>query len=171
MKKAIKILTVMVTSILILTISIVPAMAVSFDFESAFSEKENQENYEKFESEYEKYANELMQEALEEQEEMMDNASKTFKGFFTFVIVLIIIAVILGLAAMAYIYVEAPKCGMSRAWALVPLFSSFIGLLVFIVVRSNSKTHSSRRTITCPTCSGKYPEGTIECSICGTKLK
>lgn len=92
-------------------------------------------------------------------------------GIFVFAIVLAITLLILVICEIIYIYIEAPKCGMSRLWALVPLFSNLIGLIVFIVVRSNRKNTVSTNNIMCPTCNSVHHAGTIECSICGTKLQ
>jgi hypothetical protein len=90
-------------------------------------------------------------------------------NIFSWIFIAFFVIVILGaLIAMIYIFREAPKCGMSRLWALMPLFSSFLGLIVFIVVRSSNKTTTNK--ITCPTCGGVHPAGTQFCSICGRKL-
>lgn len=80
------------------------------------------------------------------------------------------IALILGFSCVAYIFFAAPKCGMSRLWALAPLVSNVFGLIVFIVVCTQQKTRKKTAAITCPTCGGKHPVGTSFCSICGTKL-
>lgn len=96
-------------------------------------------------------------------------------GGFNFGIVIFTLALLLTFAAVIYIFITAPKCGMTRLWALIPIFSSVLGLLVFIVVRTNRKTisgsYGSTKTIVCPTCGGVHPAGTTECSICGTKLQ
>ncbi len=103
----------------------------------------------------------------EEEWAALEREQKTME---TTVIIIIVTSVLLVLAEIIYIFIAAPKCGMSRFWALVPLFSNFFGLIVFIVVRSNRKTSTSTHTITCPTCSSVHPAGTTECPICGTKL-
>ena len=88
-------------------------------------------------------------------------------------VVFLLIAVCLSLviAEIIYIYVTAPKCGMSRLWALAPLFSNVLGLIVFIVVKTNNKTMSPKNKITCPTCGSVHHVGTAVCSICGTHLQ
>ena len=119
-------------------------------------------------------ANEMQQEfeeAEKENEQIFKDAQNNVKDMFKVVLAIIAVIVLLGIAASTYIFFAAPKCGMSRLWALVPLFSSLIGLLVFIVIRSNRKATGNSRTVVCPTCNGVHPEGTNECSICGTKLK
>lgn len=86
-------------------------------------------------------------------------------------IVFLMATLILLVAEMVYIFIAAPKCGMSRLWALVPLFSHIIGLIVFIVVRSNRNTSTAGvNTFTCPTCNAVHPYGTAVCSVCGRKF-
>lgn len=74
-------------------------------------------------------------------------------------------------AEILYIFFAAPKCGMSRLWALLPIFSNVLGLIVFIFVRSKHKSGVRTRKITCPTCGGVCTDDTAFCSICGTKLR
>ena len=84
----------------------------------------------------------------------------------------ICIAVVLYLlvfAEIVYIFIKAPKCGMSRLWALVPLVSNVLGLVIFIAVASNRNPKNTKR-ITCPTCGSVHPQNTAFCNICGTKL-
>lgn len=82
-----------------------------------------------------------------------------------------ILVLLLILVGCVYIFIEAPKCGMSRAWALMPLVSYGLGLLVFIVVRSKHKSDVKTRKIICPTCGGVHSDSTTFCPICGTKLQ
>lgn len=87
-------------------------------------------------------------------------------------IVIAVIIVSLSIAASVYIFVTAPKCGMSRAWALAPVVGNVIGLIAFIMVRTASKnTASGTNTVVCPTCNGVHPAGSQFCNICGTKLQ
>lgn len=111
------------------------------------------------------------EEREKQREEEWAALEREQKAMETTGIIIIVTSVLLVLAEIIYIFIAAPKCGMSRFWALVPLFSNFFGLIVFIVVRSNRKTSTSTHTITCPTCSSVHPAGTTECSICGTKLQ
>lgn len=113
----------------------------------------------------------FVDQASKENNQILQNAQDRMDGMFIFMMILIIVAVLLGVAAVIYIFIEAPKCGMSRLWALVPLFSNLLGLIVFIVIRSSRKQKDTSHTITCPTCNGVHPAGTTECSICGTKLQ
>lgn len=86
---------------------------------------------------------------------------------------LIAVVMLLGFSCVGYIFYAAPKCGMSRWWAVAPLINNVLGLIVFIVVFTRKKNGRSRKAavvITCPTCGGKHQEGAGFCSICGTKL-
>lgn len=86
--------------------------------------------------------------------------------------ILILLVVSLVLAEIGYIFVTAPKCGMSRLWALAPVVGNVFGLVVFLVLRSVAKqnTATTKNVIVCPVCNGRHPYGTDVCSICGTKL-
>lgn len=108
-------------------------------------------------------ANDIMKQHNDMQERI--------QSMFTVMMIVCVVLVLLGIAEVVYIYIAAPKCGMSRLWALVPVFSNFIGLIVFIVVRSSRKTTAATNTVVCPTCNGVHPCGTEKCNICGTKLQ
>lgn len=97
------------------------------------------------------------------------NMIESIHTMIGFVIVLVLL---IGVAASVYIFITAPKCGMSRAWALAPVLSSVFGLIAFIIVRTASKaTAAGSNTIVCPTCNAVHPAGTAVCNICGTKLQ
>ncbi len=87
--------------------------------------------------------------------------------------ILIVLVVLLVLAEIGYIFVTAPKYGMSRFWALAPIVGNVFGLIVFLMLKTASKQNNqvSKNVIICPTCNGKHPCGTQVCSICGTKLE
>ena len=143
-------------------------------------QKEMDESWQQFEEEIKKQQEEWAakeeefkkqkEEREKQREEEWAALEREQKAMETTVIIIIVTSVLLVLAEIIYIFIAAPKCGMSRFWALVPLFSNFFGLIVFIVVRSNRKTSTSTHTVTCPTCSSVHPAGTTECPICGTKL-
>lgn len=99
------------------------------------------------------------------------DVQERIQSVFTVMMIVCVVLVLFGIAEVVYIYIAAPKCGMSRLWALVPVFSNFVGLIVFIVVRSSRKTTVATNTIVCPTCNGVHPCGTEKCNICGTKLQ
>ena len=71
-----------------------------------------------------------------------------------------------------YIFVNAPKCGMTRFWALVPLFSKLFGLLLFIYIFTKRKQDGDivANTTTCPHCNCKFNEETNICPICGEEI-
>lgn len=119
---------------------------------------------------YEDQANDMMSDFKETRSQIMSATRKSVDMMFTIVMVLIAVVLLAGVASAIYIFITAPKCGMSRAWAIAPLISSVIGLLVFIAIRSSRKTTASTNTVICPTCNSVHPAGTSECSICGTKL-
>ena len=86
-------------------------------------------------------------------------------------ITLACVAVGLLIAIVVYIFIEAPKCGMSRLWAIVPLFSQIIGLIIFLVIRESCRSNRRKEnTFRCPTCSSVHPVGTAFCSVCGTNF-
>ena len=144
-------------------------------------QKEMDESWQQFEEEIKKQQEEWaakeeeFKKQKEEREQQWEQErierEKERKASQRVGIIIAVVAVLLLLAEMMYIFIAAPKCGMSRFWALVPLFSNFFGLIVFIIVRTNRKTSVSTHSITCPTCSGVHPAGTTVCSICGTKLQ
>lgn len=88
-------------------------------------------------------------------------------GLLFYVVMLIPLLIV---AMSVYIFIEAPKCGMSRTWALVPFFSRILGILLFIVVRTGRKKIGNVKKRTCPTCGGVHSDRTTYCPVCGTKL-
>ena len=95
--------------------------------------------------------------------------------------IIFIIALALLLAEIIYILVEAPKCNMSRLWAIVPIFSNILGLIVFIAVRSNRKKQMQKNApitayvpnasggpVTCASCGSVLPAGSTVCYVCGS---
>lgn len=185
MKKTVSIILMLVVAVLLFSTATIPAMAAGIDSDagSGFFEPVNNSNktfhdlmndpeemLSLFDQEFEDVKQQREEEEKQWQEEW--NSIRRRQNTFKNVIITIgIIAVFLVIAEITYIFITAPKCGMSRFWALVPLFSNFVGLLVFIIVRSNRKACSNTHIITCPTCNSRHSEGTIECSICGTKLQ
>lgn len=71
-----------------------------------------------------------------------------------------------------YIFTNAPKCGISRLWALVPLFSKLFGLIMFIYVFTKRKQDGdmATNTTTCPYCNCKFNDDTSICPICGAEI-
>ena len=89
-----------------------------------------------------------------------------------FVPILIVLLILLVLAEVVYIFVTAPKFGMSRFWAIAPIIGNVFGLFVFLMLKTLAKqnTMSTANVIVCPVCNGRHPYGTSVCSICGAKL-
>lgn len=117
------------------------------------------------ESDYETIKDEVIETIKEKQEDTIDIMNIVGP-------ILILLVVSLVLAEIGYIFVTAPKCGMSRLWALAPVIGNVFGLVVFLVLRSVAKqnTATTKNVIVCPVCNGRHPYGTDVCSICGTKL-
>lgn len=80
-------------------------------------------------------------------------------------------ALLLFVVEILYIFFEAPKCGMSRLWALAPIISNILGFIIFIIIRSKHKANVRARKITCPTCGGACNDDTVFCPMCGTRLR
>ncbi len=161
MKKTIRMIWALLLTAVMAVMVALPAMAADFNFGSdvIYGSSENmKDRFDKIRQEQESW-----QDRFEDEFDRQDTME-------VFIIVLIVVLVLLLLAEMVYIFIAAPKCGMSRFWALVPLFSNIFGLIVFIVVRSNSKQNACGKTVVCPTCNGVHPIGTRVCSICGTEL-
>lgn len=103
------------------------------------------------------------------------------------------------LAAMVfYIVMDAPDYGMSRVWALLPVFINFFGLILYFIARSShynreeyvkcyrcnelnsvgakfctkcgSELQAENRTIYCPNCGTASDAGNLYCEACGTKF-
>ena len=160
MKKMIRTISVLVLTVVVLGMITAPAMAASFPFNQSQMEKTPSRN-----------------EILDTFEDMHDDFDfddddfeDTQNAMEVVVIVIFVLAVGFCIAEIVYIFVTAPKCGMSRFWALVPLFSNFFGLIVFIMVRSSRMTSGGKNTVICPTCNCVHPCGTTVCSICGAKF-
>jgi len=177
MKKTIRMITAMVMVIFLLTATTVPALADSDPFGLTDTQKEllddfREEAAKQQDAFQDTFSNIQKQhkEAEKQHEETLKKAKEKVDVMAILAVTLIVLAVSLVVAEIVYIYIAAPKCGMSRFWALVPLFSNLIGLIVFIVVRSSRKATAPGYTIVCPTCNSVHPKGTTRCNICGTDL-
>lgn len=84
---------------------------------------------------------------------------------------ILVISLVITFAMVIYIFKNAPKCGMSRLLAIIPILLPMFGFVVMLVVRSNCKNNKkSKNVVTCPKCGGVHPVGTSFCSICGTQI-
>lgn len=116
--------------------------------------------------------NDSFQNRFEEAQNRIEKTRNTISIFQTVMVVIMVFILLIGIAASVYIFVTAPKCGMSRAWALAPVVGNVFGLIAFIMVRTASKTTAAgNNTVVCPTCNGVHPDGSQFCNICGTKLQ
>ena len=142
--------------------------------------------------EWEQNQNEIQQMYEDAKDNLLQQHQERSKSIFSGFFIIFFIALALMIAEIAYIYIKAPLCGMSRLWCLAPLVSNVIGLIVFIVVSSKKTsslgveglagtikdgitdtikgTNSSSKLINCPTCDSVHPAGTTQCNICGTKF-
>ena len=197
MKNLLKLITLTVALITLLTATGLTTSAMDFDaffsdpqgfinqqqaeaqrqHEEAVAEAERQhEEAGRQQEEIEQLQNDIwgqVQAGFAEYEQMSNHMQDMRSGFEVgtlLVILLIVVASGLLIAEIVYILVVAPKCGMSRWWALVPVFSNILGLIVFILVRSARKQSIGGPTVQCPRCNGIHPVGTTVCSICGTAL-
>ena len=84
---------------------------------------------------------------------------------------ILVISLVITFAMVIYIFKNAPKCGMSRLLAIIPILFPLFGFVVMLVVHSNCKNNKkSKNVVTCPKCGGVHPVGTGFCSICGTQI-
>lgn len=105
-------------------------------------------------------------------ERAFSRTQNIIESIHTMIGFVIVLFLLIGIAASVYIFVTAPQCGMSRAWALAPVVGNVFGLIAFIMVRTASKTTvAGNNTVVCPTCNGVHPDGSQFCNICGTKLQ
>ena len=114
--------------------------------------EEAKKQREEFRKEYEKNQ-EIIEQTKKEQEEFVkvfEKVTKTALGLIGIsfggvalawigILGLLGLLVLTSVAEAIYILIAAPKAGMTRAWALLTLFTNVIGLIVFLVVRSNNK--------------------------------
>lgn len=85
---------------------------------------------------------------------------------------LLIAATVIGFTIfeVIYIFVNAPKCEMTRFWAIVPLVSRLFGLILFIYVFTRKKQGKTAKTTTCPNCQCKLNQNSNVCPICGATI-
>lgn len=185
MKNVFNLFTILILTIVTLTLVCLPASAAGFgtqttpSFSSELTEISSSEtnpfidSFKEFYEEQQQNYEEMFNEAKEEQKKhkkAYKDVKEKIDASQVVLVVIIVLSLLFLIAEITYILISAPKCGMSRLWALVPLFSSIFGLIVFIVVRSAKVTTTSTHTITCPVCNGVHPVGTTKCSICGANL-
>jgi len=73
-----------------------------------------------------------------------------------------------------WIYRDAQRRGMNGAlWALLVFFGNLIGLLIYLIVRSDRPLliAENRPTLTCPSCRKIVAQNYIYCPHCGKSLR
>lgn len=84
------------------------------------------------------------------------------------------ILMIIWIFVIIWVYRDAEKRGMNGVlWALLVLIGSIIGLLIYLIIRSDSvPQHTpSQATPCCPQCSQAVGANFTYCAHCGTKLQ
>jgi predicted amidophosphoribosyltransferase len=75
---------------------------------------------------------------------------------------------------IVWVYRDAESRGMNGVlWALLVLFGNFIGLLIYLIVRSDALPSSTPRIESrlCPTCEKNIAETYAFCPYCGNKME
>jgi len=90
---------------------------------------------------------------------------------------------ILWIVVIVWVYRDAERRGMNGVlWALLVLIGNIIGLLIYLIIRSDNlpaprdDTEStsgldSQATITCPNCQKPVGRDSAFCPLCGTRLQ
>lgn len=89
----------------------------------------------------------------------------------TILIVGLIAAIILAIFSILYIYINAPKHGLSRWWALLPLLFNIVAVGIYVILRQENSKKVLPNNVICPKCGSPQAFGTIQCRNCGTRLR
>ena len=89
----------------------------------------------------------------------------------TILIVGLIAAIILAIFSILYIYINAPKHGLSRWWALLPIIINIVALGIYVIFRQENSKKALPNNVICPQCGSPQALGTIQCRNCGTRLR
>ena len=89
----------------------------------------------------------------------------------TILIVGLIAALILAIFFILYIYINAPKHGLSRWWALLPLLFNIVAVGIYVILRQENSKKVLPNNVICPQCGSPQTLGTIQCQNCGTRLR
>jgi len=96
-------------------------------------------------------------------------------AFFRFVSVSFMSLVLLALWIMviAWVYRDAERRGMNGVlWALLVLIGNLIGLLIYLIIRSERlPAKKAVQTTTCPSCQKTVEATFIFCANCGARLQ
>ena len=89
----------------------------------------------------------------------------------TIFIIGIIAAIVLAMVSIIYIYLNAPKHGLSRWWALLPLLFNIVAVGIYVILRQENSKKTLPNNVICPKCGSPQTLGTIQCHSCGTRLR
>jgi ABC-type Na+ efflux pump permease subunit len=80
---------------------------------------------------------------------------------------------ILWIIVIVWVYRDAERKGMNGIlWALLVLIGNLIGLLIYLIVRSERvPAKRSVQTTTCPSCQKTVEAGFVFCPNCGARLQ
>ena len=88
--------------------------------------------------------------------------------------ILSLVLLVLWIVVIVWVYRDAERRGMNGVlWALLVLIGNIIGLLIYLIVRSDVLPASQRSpsTQTCPECNQEIGQGYAFCPHCGKRLK
>ena len=89
----------------------------------------------------------------------------------TVFIVGLIVAIILAIISISYIFIDAPKHGVTRWWALLPIIINIVALGIYVIFRQENSKKALPNNVICPQCGSPQALGTIQCRNCGTRLR
>ena len=98
------------------------------------------------------------------------------EGFFRFVpfSLITILLMILWIAVIIWVYRDAERRGMNgMLWALLVCIGNIIGLLIYLIVRSDTIPISQEpvRTCPCPNCEKPIGPNFVYCPHCGKRIQ
>jgi hypothetical protein len=85
-----------------------------------------------------------------------------------------LVLLVLWIVVIVWVYRDAERRGMNGVlWALLVLIGSIIGLLIYLIVRSDvlPATQRSKAVQVCPECNQEISEGYTFCPHCGKRLQ
>jgi hypothetical protein len=99
--------------------------------------------------------------------------SSGFPFPFPMVPVFSLIMLILWIMVIAWVYRDAERRGMNGLlWALLVLIGNLIGLIIYLIIRSETRARPSRDSeVTCPACQKTVRSNFAFCPNCGKMLK
>lgn len=75
-------------------------------------------------------------------------------------------------AVTVWVYRDAESRGMNGAlWAILTFFGNIIGLIIYLIVRSQDLSPAKGMTSACPSCSGAVTQGFAFCPHCGHRME